>query len=327
MAEEIRVEGLPAPAFNPPASNRPTILLLQAGLFVVTFLTTTLAGVQWVNKDPFQLENFSSGLTYSLSLLAVLGSHEFGHYIAARIYKLDATLPFFIPVPPFTINPFGTMGAVIRIRSPWTSKKSLFDIGIAGPLAGLVVTLIILAAGMATLPGKEYLYGVHPEYRHLAKLPADGFTLGGSIFFSWLYRIAPSGAFMPPMNEVYHYPLLCVGWFGLFVTALNLIPVGQLDGGHILYSMLGEERQGRIARVFFALLIILGLSSFVPFFGQRLHFGTVGWLVWAAILFFIVKLDHPPIDDPEELSPGRQILGAVTFLIFILILPPIPFTD
>src|SRR5262249_53972272 len=156
----------------------------------------------------------------------------------------DVTLPFFIPVPPFTINPFGTMGAVIRIKSPWTSKRSLFDIGIAGPLAGLIVTIIILAVGMATLPGKEYLYTVHPDYRTMAKLPSDGFTLGSSLFFSWVRHLAPHGAFVPPMNEIYHYPFLCVGWFGLFVTALNLIPVGQLDGGHILYALVGQHRQG-----------------------------------------------------------------------------------
>lgn len=325
MPEEYSYTIPQQPAISSTRQRR--VLILQILLFVCTFLTTTLAGVQWKVKDPFQLDNFSSGLPYSFCLIAVLASHEFGHYIAARFYKLDVTLPYFIPIPPFLINPFGTMGAVIRIRSPWTSKKSLFDIGIAGPLAGFVVTIIILLVGIVTLPGKEYLYSVHPDYQFMEQLPAGGFTLGNSILFSLLHRLAPAHAFFPPMNEIYHYPFLCVGWFGLFVTALNLIPVGQLDGGHILYALVGSPLQGKIARMFFGFLILLGLASFIPVFGRARQFETVGWLIWAAILFFIVKLDHPEIYDPTPLSSGRKLLGWMTFILFILILPPIPFMD
>lgn len=129
--------------------------------------------------------------------------------------------------------------------------------------------------------------------------------------------------FMPPMNEVYHYPFLCVGWFGLFVTALNLIPVGQLDGGHILYALIGKG-QGRIARVFFAALILIGLSSFLPFLGWKVQPGTVGWLVWAAILFFIIKIDHPEIPDDTDLGPSRKVLGWFTFAVFVASFPPVP---
>ena len=128
------------------------------------------------------------------------------------------------------------------------------------------------------------------------------------------------------MNEVYHYPFLCVGWFGLFVTALNLIPVGQLDGGHILYALLGK-RQGIIARVFWGILILIGITSFIPLFGWHIQLGTVGWLLWAAILYFLIKLDHPEISDDSQLDSGRKYLGWVTLGIFVVTFPPIPFFE
>lgn len=311
----------------PLVSRQTTIYLLQAALFVATFFTTTLAGVQWLNRNPFELTNFPSGFRYSISLLAVLAAHEFGHYLAARYHHVAATLPYFIPVPHFLINPFGTMGAVIRIKAAWPSKKALFDVGIAGPVAGFVVTLAILLYGFATLPGKEYLYSIHPEYRFLSTIPASGFTFGNSVFFWALTKLFSLTGFVPPMNEVYHYPYLCVGWFGLFVTALNLIPVGQLDGGHILYALSGGKLQGAVARMFFAILIAIGLLSLIPFFGYKLYLGTMGWILWALLLFFIVKLDHPPIPDVEPLTRGRKVLGWATFAIFVLTFPPIPFME
>ena len=296
-------------------------------LFFLTFLTATFAGVGWLNRDPYELANFHFGLPYSIALMAVLAAHEFGHYFAARHYGVLSTLPYFIPLPAFPefmINPFGTMGAVIRIKSPLTTKKALFDIGIAGPLAGLVVTFAVIIYGFATLPGKEYIYSVHPDYRITGEIPQGGFTFGNSILFWLMMKLSATGGFVPPMNEVYHYPLLCVGWFGLFVTALNLIPVGQLDGGHILYAIIGTV-QGRIARVFFIALIIVGISGLLPIFGHMVQTGTLGWLLWAAILYFFIKLDHPQIYDPVELDPFRKALGWATFVLFILIFPPVPF--
>jgi len=300
---------------------------LHGLLFVATFFTVTLAGIQWLNRDPLELSNFSMGLKYSFALLLFLASHEFGHYLAARAYNISTTLPFFIPIPPF-LNPFGTMGAVIRIRSPFPSRKSLFDVGIAGPLAGFIVTCIILAIGFITLPGKEYLFSIHPEYALKPEIPSGGFTFGTSILFWSLCKIFSSRAFVPPMNEIYHYPLLCVGWFGLFVTAMNLLPVGQLDGGHIMYSVVGPRIQKFIARITFFLLILLGLTGLFSFVMQAsFQLGTLGWLFWAAILFFIVKLDHPQIMALDELSQGRKILGWISFLIFIVSFPPIPFFE
>lgn len=299
---------------------------IHALLFLVTFFTTTLAGVQWLNKNPLELGNFHLGLPYSVSLLAILSAHEFGHFFAAKYYQVNTTLPFFIPIPPFLLNPFGTMGAVIRIRSLVQSKKALFDIGIAGPLAGLVVTILVLGLGLLTLPSKDYLFSIHPEYRALEKIPENGLTFGNSIFFWAMMKLFSWSNFVPPMNEVYHYPFLCVGWFGLFVTALNLIPVGQLDGGHIVYALLGKK-QGGVARVFWGILILIGITSFIPLFGSHMQLGTVGWLLWAAILFFLIKLDHPEILDDTELGSGRKVLGWMTLGIFVVTFPPIPFFE
>lgn len=327
MSEYPSTQIYPPPL--PDVTRRRRILsyLLHFILFLATFVTTTLAGVQWLNRNSFDLSNFTLGLPYSIALLAILSAHEFGHYFAARYHGVNSTLPYFIPIPPYIINPFGTMGAVIRIRSSWQTKRSLFDIGIAGPLAGFVVTMAILLYGFLTLPGREYLYSIHPEYRVLAQIPTAGLTFGDSLLFGALSKLFALRQFVPPMNEVYHYPYLCAGWFGLFVTALNLLPVGQLDGGHIMYALVGGRRQSAIARAFFGALIMIGLLSLVPIFGLKLYIGTSGWLLWAAILFFIIKLDHPPIPDDVPLTPNRIMLGWVTFVIFLLTFPPIPFIE
>ena len=301
--------------------------LLHSLLFLTTFLTTTIAGVFWLNKDGFDLQNFHLGLPYSVSILFILASHEFGHYFAAKHHKVKATLPFFIPFPPLPgfLN-FGTLGAVIRTRSPVPTKQVMFDIGIAGPIAGFVATLIVLIYGFLTLPGIEYLYDIHPEYRELAQLPEGDLTFGTTILY-WLMSQAltdPSVSFVPSMNEMYHYPFLCVGWFGLFVTAMNLIPVGQLDGGHIAYAMFGIQHQ-IIARTSFATLLVIGLAGFLPLAGVYTPIGWTGWLFWAIILFFVIKVDHPPIDDPTELDPNRMLIGWLSFAMLILCFSTSPF--
>jgi membrane-associated protease RseP (regulator of RpoE activity) len=298
--------------------------LLHFSLFLATFFTTTLAGVQWLNQKPLELANFPLGLPYSISLLLMLSAHEFGHYFAARYHGIQTTLPYYIPVPPFVINPFGTMGAVIRIRSGWQSRKSLFDIGIAGPLAGFIVTMAILLYGFATLPGIDYLYTIHPAYRITGKIPVGDLTFGTSLLFWSLSKLFSSGGFIPPMNEVYHYPYLCVGWFGLFVTALNLIPVGQLDGGHIMYALVGGKKHRLVARIFFVLLLVMGVGSLLPLMGINFQLGSPGWFLWAAILLFIIKLDHPEVQDPLPISTGRRILGWLMIGIFILTFIPSP---
>jgi membrane-associated protease RseP (regulator of RpoE activity) len=296
-------------------------------LFLLTFFTTTLAGVSWANKDFFELSNLWYGLPYSISILAILAAHEFGHYFAARYHGVDATLPYFIPIPHFLLNPFGTMGAVIRIRSPLTRNRVLFDVGIAGPLAGLVVTAAILLYGIATLPPKEFIFTIHPEYRMMGSIPTEGFTFGNSLFFWILGQISYPWGFFPPMNEIYHYPYLCATWFGLFVTAINLMPVGQLDGGHILYALVGSKLQTTVAKIFFGALVTIGLLGLAPFLDERIRFGTTGWLVWALMMLFLIKLRHPEIPDLERIDENRRILGWATLILLVLIFPPIPFLE
>jgi len=300
---------------------------LHLTLFLLTFFTTTLAGVSWLNVDFTELANFPIGLPYSLSILAILTAHEFGHYFAARYHGVSTTLPYYIPIPHMLINPFGTMGAVIKIRSPLTKNRVLFDVGIAGPLAGLVVTVGVLAYGLITLPPKDYILAMHPDYADLTSWPEGGFSFGNSLLFFLLSKIHYSSGFFPPMSEIYHYPYLCAAWFGMFVTAINLMPVGQLDGGHILYALVGPQHQAVIAKVFFGALLAVGLIGLIPFIDPSIRFGTAGWLVWALIMFFLIKLKHPEVPDTEEIDQNRKMLGWGTLLLLFLIFPPIPFME
>jgi membrane-associated protease RseP (regulator of RpoE activity) len=315
---------------------------LHIGLLVATILTTIFAGAQWttgIMAGPYEFSMLQSGLLYSAAIIFIISCHEFGHYFAARYHKVDATLPFYIPFPPIPLFlNFGTMGAVIKTRSPVTSKKAMFDIGIAGPLAGFVACLIVLITGFLTVPGVNYLLAIHPGY-FSSEFGKGGIELffGDTILFSFFKFIFISKTqFFPPMSEIYHYPLLCVGWFGLFITAMNMIPVGQLDGGHISYTMFGEKKSHKIALVAFAFLllsgflwilqytmILLGVDlSRIPHF---LELGWLGWLFWAIILFFIIKLKHPPIYDDQKLNPLRMYLGYLSFFILIISFSPVPF--
>ncbi|MFN0158572.1 MAG: site-2 protease family protein [Bacteroidota bacterium] len=303
------------------------------GSFLVALLTTTLAGVNWLNRDPLELANFSYGLTYSSLLLFILASHEFGHYLAARRHLVDVTLPLFIPFPSVGVlgllNPFGTLGAVIRLKSQIPSRRVLFDIGASGPIAGFVASILVLTWGFSSLPSIEYLHSIHPEYAFMEDIPEGGWKFGEPLMFSFMARLfAPHGAFIPPMNEVYHYPSLCVGWFGLLVTSINLIPAGQLDGGHISYAMFGN-RYHLIAGMSIVLLFILGLAGFLPDIGIPISFGYTGWLFWALLLVFsirVLKLNRPAVEDQTPLDPMRKILGWICCLIFVLSFSLVPFT-
>ncbi len=298
-------------------------------LFLITFFTTTFAGLQWLNlgEGAFNLQNFQLGLPYSISILFILACHEFGHFFAARYHNVSATMPFFIPFPPLPgfLN-FGTLGAVIRTRTAVPTKKAMFDIGIAGPIAGFIATLMVLTYGFLTLPGIEYLYTIHPEYRELTQLPEGDLSFGSTILYWVMSQTLPDTAvsFVPPMNEIYHYPFLCVGWFGLFVTAMNLIPIGQLDGGHIAYAMFGNQHRF-ISRTSFATLLVIGFAGFLPLMGIDTPVGWTGWLFWAMILYFVIKVDHPPINDPSELDSNRMMLGWLSYLMLILCFSTSPF--
>lgn len=306
--------------------KKKTNIFVYLGLFVLTFITTTMGGVYWMGADPYDFQNFSMGLTYSCLILFIISAHEFGHYFAARIHRVDVTLPFYIPFPFLDLNPFGTMGAVIRMRSRTSTRKSLFDIGVAGPIAGWIAAVIILIIGFATLPPIEYLFKIHPQYA-MSGVLVEGETFGYSILFWGFEKLfASSHGFMPPMNEIYHYPFLCAGWFGLLITSLNMIPAGQLDGGHISYTMFGNKNSNIIGHVAVGILFVMGVLGVLPFLDINIGFGSLNWLVWALLITFAIKIKHPPtVDyDPEPLSTTRMLVGWFTFLILILSFIPVP---
>lgn len=324
-------------------------LWLHALLFVLTFVSTMMAGTAWAMKDFTDISLWGTGLTYALLIMSFLTAHEFGHYIAARRHGVDATLPFFIPMPIIAIIPFGTMGAVIKTRSLIPNRRVLFDIGVAGPLAGFVVCLIILTVGIMTLPPFESIYAFHPEYRLVGEIPHTGMYFGDMPLFTVFRWIGTAmGKWVPPMNEMYHYPFLCVGWFGLFVTALNMAPFGSLDGGHVLYALVGGARQRKISRALWwvmftagvlALLAVLNTillepspSDFVNTL-QRTIGGPLqlligafpwlfqageGWLMWALIIRFFIRIDHPEIPEDQPLDTYRTILGWLAIGILLI---------
>jgi membrane-associated protease RseP (regulator of RpoE activity) len=225
------------------------------------------------------------GLPFSLTLLTILLAHEFGHFLTARYYLVDATLPFFIPAPTL----IGTLGAFIRIRSPILSKRVLFDIGIAGPLAGFVALVSPLVAGVA-------LSKVIPGIGHSGDL-----VFGTPLIIRMVEWVRFPGV---PVEDIYLHPVARAAWVGLLATALNLLPIGQLDGGHIVYAFLGE-RTKNLSRLFIFILVLMGI------------FITYSWLVWAVLLFFF-GMRHPAIVDPYPLGRLRTRLAVAALVIFIL---------
>ena len=299
---------------------------------MLTAITTTIAGALWIVPvvGGLEVSQIPEGIPYSVSILAILGFHEFGHFFAAKFHRVKATLPYFIPFPTLAgmLN-FGTMGAVIRTRSPIYNRKALFDIGIAGPIAGFVVSLVVLIYGFQTLPGKEFILAIHPDYFNSVS-SSGGLSLefGENLLFVILrhfFAVSPDG-FIPPMSEIYHYPYLCAGWFGLFVTALNLLPVGQLDGGHIFYGMFGEKVQEIVAWIIMFLLLVAGGTGVInQFYDTGISYGWTGWFLWALLLYFVVKVKHPPVMDNEPIGFTRMVVGYFGILIFILSFIPTPF--
>lgn len=283
---------------------------LHLTLFLLTFVSTVYAGGTFAGRI-LRYEELGvwwfvpDGLLFGFSLLLFLSVHEFGHFFAARYHGISTSLPYFIPAPViFT----GTLGAIIRIREPIPSIKKLFDIGAAGPIAGFVVALGLLLYGLATLPSPEYLldltgheeikafireYGRFPDTPPAGN-PEEGslnLVVGRTLLYWGLSQLFPN---VPPMYEIYHYPVLWAGWLGLFFTALNLLPVGQLDGGHILYALVGRKWHAILARIFVLVLLISGAIGFVnDFFPSFREYnqivGSLSWFILAAILYFFLN--------------------------------------
>jgi membrane-associated protease RseP (regulator of RpoE activity) len=368
-------------------SERPWLHLT---LFVLTTLSVMATWVAWSahigpSWSDLDARFFAESGLFAGALLLFLTVHEFGHYFAGKYHQVSTSLPYYIPLPFLGI---GTLGAVIRIREPIPTTRKLFDIGASGPIAGFVLAVVLLVIALAFVPGPEFVltfaghdglkeyveaYGRYPD----ALLPDESTPAGatpivGQTLLYWgLSQLFPN---VPPMYEMYHFPLLFAGWLGLFFTALNLLPVGQLDGGHILYSLVGPRWHAWIARGFVLLLLLsgsIGLMAIEPvalpdwfrvlgsgrwivlaallylclnrlFSGDHAviapalvglvvatAIGVAGgelitslgywpWLLWSALIVFVIKVDHPPVLYPEPLTTGRRWLGVLSILIFIL---------
>lgn len=256
--------------------------LIHSSLFFVTFITTTLAGAEWTSGKSvlvsgYTWQDFYSGLPYAICFLTILTAHEFGHYFTAIHYKVRTSLPYYIPLPPLPLM-LGTLGALIRLKQHVQSTKENFDIGIAGPLAGFVVSLWFLFYGFTHLPPPEYIFTIHPEYEQYGLdyanyVYAPGFLpegslnvyLGKNLLFLFFEKFVADPARVPNIHEIIHYPFLFAGFLSLIFTSINLLPIGQLDGGHVLYGLVGHTWHKRIAAIIFlGFLFYAGLGFVHP---------------------------------------------------------------
>ncbi len=300
---------------------------LHLGLLVATAITTFGSFYLLFSNGPDQV---AQSLWFSGSLLTILGSHEMGHYVLARKHQVDTTLPYFIPAP-FGV---GTLGAVIRIRSRIPDKNALVDIGAAGPLAGLVVAIPVLLLGLSwstitqtppmpeTFPGPNSLWVLLPKLfdaltRWLSGEPSVATAMTKSVLVfgdnlllrglqAWI--LGP----IPPGHDVIVHPLVIAGWFGLLVTMLNLLPIGQLDGGHLSYALFGDAAQW-VGRV-----MILGMAFLCVFF-------SAGWVVWLLITTKVIGVRHPEVVRGEvPLTRGRKGVCALCALALVVCIIPVP---
>jgi membrane-associated protease RseP (regulator of RpoE activity) len=275
------------PAFSGPRFpiNFKTVSIFL-GLFLTTVFTTWMVGGPW----------------YSFGLMLILGTHEFGHYWACRMNNVNSSLPNFIPVPPipYFLN-IGTMGAFIMIKEPIPNRKALMEIGASGPIAGFIVAVPVLVIGL-----------MNSQMTFENSLEGPNLFFGSSLIL-WGMTEAVLGVNPIATDFTIHlHPLAYAGWLGMFFTALNLLPLGQLDGGHVVYSLFNRKRALLMARIFFVALIVLG-------------FDWAGWWVWAGLVL-VLGLNHPPVlDESIPLEPKHRIVGYASLAILILTFVPVPF--
>lgn len=291
------------------SQDLPTRPVLALTLLVITFFTTCFAWLQIAGKlgsgnaAPPVLETVVQGLPYALSLLLILGSHELAHYFAARRYHIRATLPYFIPVLPLPWFPFGTFGAFIQLRSPIPNRKALFDVGISGPMMGFIFALPLLIWGLA-----------HSEVVQMPETPQlfnfQAFDPKFSLLLALLSKVM-LGSVLTSEQAIKMHPVAVASCLGLVVTAFNLMPVGQLDGGHIVHAMLGQRSGAMVGQIARILLLLLS-------FAQRYL------MLWAIILFLIPANDEPALNDVTELDNRRDLWGIVSLAILLLIILPTP---
>jgi membrane-associated protease RseP (regulator of RpoE activity) len=299
---------------------------INVGLAIATIISVLFVGASYeLQNSPTTLAEWFKGLPMMLTIMTILLAHEFGHYLTARHYKIAATLPYFIPLPVPVFPIIGTLGAFIQMRAPTKTKKQMFDIGIAGPLAGLVIAIPLIFVGVAgssvTLLHREetsalegnsivYLtvkYLVHgqllPHFDNYANLP------GWQQFFLLWAGVIPQGGGRDIMMSTVAF----AAWFGLLITMMNLVPVGQLDGGHVIHCLLGDKALW-LGRAMLVIMALVGL------------FFWPSWLVWMLLILFIVGTGHPPpLNDLIELGPGRKVLAYLMIFLFFILFVPYPF--
>lgn len=300
----------------------PSRILLHIFLFLITAVSTFLTGAAWSVEistvpeseigamlAPFtalitqtsagNYDPILKGLIFTFTLLIILGAHEFGHYFACRYYGIRATLPFFIPAPPL-LTPFGTFGAVIKIKEPIRTRRALFDIGIAGPLAGFALALPASIIGLLIA-------------REVPAPAGGGMQFNDPLLFIIIMKIFGLPKFID-WNPVYW-----AAWGTLLVTALNLFPVGQLDGGHVLYAVAGPRIHKWVSRI--VAVSVAGLAVF----SIIMHSSPV-WLLWSIVLFFLLRVGHPPVFEEEPLGRARIALAVLALVVFFLCFMPFPIT-
>ncbi len=296
--------------------NRPRPWL-NLVLFLSTLLSTFLAGALFFHAKSLA-EQAWNGLLFMAALMGILVCHEAGHYVMARRNRVDASLPFFIPMPP--IFPVGTFGALIFMRGRIRSRAALMEVGAAGPLCGMAVALPVLLVGLADCP--------------VGPLPRGGFLEGQSLLYM-AAKWAVAGP-IPPGHDVYvdRSPLVWAGWLGMLVTMINLLPIGQLDGGHVAFALLGE-RHGLISRLFLGGLFALGAAVMLWYGIGAWRAGLAGeefvsramvgfnWIFWGGLLLLLRRrmLSHPPTDD-DHLPVAHRAAGWLCVLVFVLTFMP-----
>ncbi len=297
----------PQPNYQPEAAqtttNRATANIV---LFALTLLTTTMAGAYTagVAHPLLHPAGLLQGLSFSIPLMAILLFHEMGHYITARRNNVSVTLPYFIPAPLPSIFIIGTFGAFIRMKSPPRSRRTMFDVGAAGPWAGM------LLAVPAVIIGLHYSEIMPLDHR------AAGLELGNSLLFlglaRWILGVNPNAV------SVTLHPIAFAGWIGLLVTTLNLLPVGQLDGGHVIYALFGRSHRA-ISRLFVLCCVLMVAVPWLLGWSFWL-----GWLLWAVLLVFL-GVGHPAaIDSETPLDPQRRAAAWLTIALFVLTFTPVP---
>ena len=356
LAEAVRPYGL-MPLFRKDRDKHaillvPTLVVpgraprvwINVVLFVITVLGVMLTGVDIPSSAMpangsfpwlYLFEHIWEGWPFAAAMLGILFTHEMGHYIACRYYKVPATLPYFIPAP--FLSPLGTLGAFIMMRGIPKNKRVLFDVGVAGPLAGLVVTVPVLFLGLwlshlgpvggpasgatGMLEGNSLFY-LFAKYIMYNKLLPEPLSMQGLAPVAYWIRYFRTGHPIPFGGlDVQLHSVALAGWAGLLVTALNLVPVGTLDGGHVAYGLFGEKARRifpiaigvLIALIFLPVFLTLSLTSF-----------NLSWLLWVFILFWLGNVRTQPLDDITELDPKRRALGFFVLFIFFLIFTPIP---